>query len=95
MQFGGTHQKSAQVALAKALALLATAEGGVTILGVYGSARGLSRLQSQGEYAARVRQRPVTDPSDATFRSAPGQSAPAQHQEKTSHAETRDQRGWP
>jgi hypothetical protein len=35
LQFGGTHQKSARVALAKALALLATAEGGVTILGVH------------------------------------------------------------
>ncbi|MFE0852253.1 hypothetical protein [Streptomyces mutabilis] len=35
LQFGGTHQKSARVALAKALAVLATAEGGVTILGVH------------------------------------------------------------
>lgn len=35
LQFGGTHQKSARVALAKALAILATAEGGVTILGVH------------------------------------------------------------
>ncbi|MGW1615668.1 hypothetical protein ACWCQZ_40715 [Streptomyces sp. NPDC002285] len=35
LQFGGAHQKSARVALAKALAILATAEGGVTILGVH------------------------------------------------------------
>ncbi|MCX4682093.1 hypothetical protein OG413_43715 [Streptomyces sp. NBC_01433] len=35
LQFGGTHQRSARVALAKAMALLATAEGGVTILGVH------------------------------------------------------------
>ncbi|MFZ3491782.1 hypothetical protein ACODT5_00825 [Streptomyces sp. 5.8] len=33
--FGGAHRKPARVALAKALALLATAEGGVTILGVH------------------------------------------------------------
>ncbi|MFJ6437867.1 hypothetical protein [Streptomyces sp. NPDC091416] len=35
LQFGGAHQTSARVALVQALAILATAEGGVTILGVH------------------------------------------------------------
>ncbi|WP_159399787.1 hypothetical protein [Streptomyces alboflavus] len=35
LMFGGRDQKSARVALVKALAILATAEGGVTILGVH------------------------------------------------------------
>ncbi|MCX5216212.1 hypothetical protein OG689_44560 [Kitasatospora sp. NBC_00240] len=35
LQFGGKHQRSSRTALAKALAVLARAEGGVTALGVH------------------------------------------------------------
>ena len=35
LQYGGRHQGSSRTALAKALAILARAEGGVTVLGVH------------------------------------------------------------
>ncbi|MFE9121501.1 hypothetical protein [Streptomyces sp. NPDC007172] len=38
-QYGGHHQRSARTAIAQALALLATAEGGVTALGIHACMR--------------------------------------------------------